>query len=93
MDPWLPSKQYSWGAFPVGPVANNVADQNFLWQSNPAPSNYALQSFSQQDVAPRPLASVAVSAMQPPFTVVPAKCLPLQGGCLTPPLAKCRSQL
>ena len=78
MDNWLPSAQYTWGAFPLGPVANSVSDQNFLWERG----NLALSNFDLMD--PREPQSLPV---------VPAECLPLQGGCMVPPLAVCRQNL
>lgn len=79
MDNWLPSARYSWGAFPLGPVANSVGDQNFLWErGDRAPSNFDFM---------HPRESMQASS------VVPTQCLPLKGGCMVPPLAACRQDL
>ena len=78
MDNWLPSAQHTWGAFPLGPVANSVGEQNFLWErGDRAQSNFDLMD-------PRESCSLPV---------VPVECLPLKGGCMVPPLATCRKDI
>ena len=93
MDAWVPSGRYSWGAYPLGPVANNVLDQGFLWESgNRAPANYSLMEFAQKTGVNRPLSSFS-QEFQQSLPVVPQGCMPLKGGCMVPPLAECRSDL
>jgi len=78
MDNWTPSARYSWGALPLGPVANSPLDQNFLWERGiRAESNVDFVEPNEAKTLP----------------VVPAGCLPLRGGCLVPPLAVCRKDL
>ena len=93
MDTWVPSGQYSWGAFPLGPVANNLADQGFLWESgNRAPANYSLIDNTRTTGVDRPLSGFS-QEFQQILPVVPQGCMPLKGGCMVPPLAECRSDL
>lgn len=78
MDNWVPSAQYTWGAYPLGPVSNSVKDQNFLWERG----DRTLSNFDLAD---------PTQSRPPP--VVPAECMPLRGGCMVPPLAVCRQDL
>jgi len=94
MDTWVPSGRYTWGAFPLGPVANNVTDQDFLWESgNRAPANYSLMNLAPMSGGvDSPLSSLSQEFRQT-LPVVPQGCMPLKGGCMVPPLAECRSSL
>jgi len=94
MDPWLPSSRFSWGAYPTGPVANNLADQSFLWdRGNRAASNYSLIDMATPGGFQEVLAGPIRREFQTALPVVPPQCTPLKGGCMVPPLAECRSSL
>jgi hypothetical protein len=89
MEPWVPDARYSWGAFPLGPVANSVGAQDFLWERGQrSGSNYPLDE---------PGAGSLGGALDRDFhrglPLVPQACLPLQGGCFAPPLSRCRSSI
>jgi hypothetical protein len=93
MDAWVPAGRYTWGAYPVGPVANNIADQGFLWGSGQRmQSNYDLMDTTRTAGIDVPLTSFAQEFRQT-LPVVPQGCMPLKGGCKVPPLAECRSDL
>lgn len=78
---WAPDRKYSWGAFPLGPISNNVADQNFLWERGMrAPSNLDLN----YDLS----TPFARAGMQ-----MPDECAFRLPGCQAPPLATCRTGL
>jgi hypothetical protein len=77
MDEWTSNKRYSWGGYPLGPVANSLQDRQFLW-------NDGVRSQSNwNDFLPQqPFANAQMQ--------VPSECAFKPLGCLVPPLATCR---
>jgi len=91
MEYWPTSSRYSFKEYPLGPVASNQSDQGFLWLGGDrAPSNFSFIDASEKDPAKDPLGLVAQEFRQA-LPVVPAGCMPLKGGCMSPPLSLCRS--
>ena len=95
MQAWVPTTRYSWGSYPIGPVSNDVASQNFLWQiGQRTESNYELPL---SKLAAGGLRVQELEFLDRPGTgaEVPAGCRlgPLDGdSCLSPPLAFCRQR-
>jgi len=79
MEEWKADARYSWGGYPLGPVANTLADRQFLWNDGlRAQSNWS-------DFLPQTLMHHGDQ--------VPAECAFKEAGCLSPPLAVCRQTL
>lgn len=84
MTTWTANEQYSWGAYPLGPVSNSVWEQDFLWDRG----QRTLSNFSLTSTPP-----AIEEEFHKPLPLVPAACLPLRGGCFVPPLSQCRSTI
>lgn len=93
MEQWAPDARYSWGAFPLGPVANSVAAQDFLWERGQrSGSNYPLDGAPATD-SPGSLGGLLDGDFHRGLPLVPQACLPLKGGCFAPPLSRCRASI
>ena len=76
MDEWKADAKYSWGGYPLGPVANTLQDRQFLWNDGTrSQSNWS--DFNPQQLLRENLQ-------------IPANCAFRPMGCLTPPLSVCR---
>ena len=78
---WQPSPKYSWNAYPLGPISNNVMDQNFLWERG-------MRTPSNLDLNFDPVKNFDKANMQ-----MPTECAFQMPGCQVPPLAFCRTGL
>jgi len=76
---WTQSSKYAWDAYPLGPISNNVQDQNFLWDRG-------MRSASNLDLNYDLSKPFDKAGMQ-----MPDECAFRLPGCMVPPLAICRS--
>ena len=91
MNTWTPDARYSWGAYPLGPISNSVGAQDFLWdRGQRAGSNYPLDA---QEASHGSLGALLDNDFHRGLPLVPQACLPLKGGCFTPPLSQCRASI